>query len=289
VALARPTCLYCGAPLPAGSGPPEVNGTKERPAGDEGRSLVVVDLEDADPTAVAEALGLTLFEATQRCRRRGPALWRALPPVGAEGEVARLIGRGLVAAALSENAVRRACRPRIASGGRLEGTDLVVRTEERATVRLRGSETLLIVKGEISRRYAPDERLRRGRTATLEPGYRIHVHLVHDDVPVELDPGSFDFGRAPVEGSSLLTLFDWLAAVAPETPSDDGFRHEVPAFAPSEGEPTGPAAATQALKRRGGTAREPEAPSILDNLAQFRFYSGWRGAAERRQPFRHPR
>jgi hypothetical protein len=251
---------------------------------------VIVDLEGADPDALAEALSLTPFEATQRVRRGGLSLWRAVPDAEAEGEVARLGGLGLGAVAVAEGLVRAASRPWVATGGRLEDDALALRGENGSVARVGERDVLLVVKGEIARQYAPDAGRRRSRTATLDPGYRIHLHRRRDESPLELDPGSFDFGRAPVEGSSLLTLLAWLAAAVPRAPSDDRFRHEVPAFAQGEAEEAGPVAAVRSLRQVSPTpTAKGEGPMILDNLAQFRFYSAWRGAVERRRPFRDPR
>src|SRR5437762_12560878 len=85
VALARPRCLYCGASLPAGvveeaarqaeaaaaatpAGPP--------PGAGPARSLLVVDYEGAEGTALAAPLGVSAFEAAQRVRRGGWQLQR---------------------------------------------------------------------------------------------------------------------------------------------------------------------------------------------------------------------
>jgi hypothetical protein len=63
--------------------------------------------------------------------------------------------------------------------------------------------------------------------------------------------------------------------------ADDGFRRLPPALAPTTEEPdAGLAGAARPRPRRG---RDALAPVILDNLAQFRFYSAWRGAIERRR------
>jgi hypothetical protein len=60
---------------------------------------------------------------------------------------------------------------------------------------------------------------------------------------------------------------------------DDGFRRLPVALAlaqPGEG-------ALLSLGRTRGPGQGKEARPILDNLAQFRFYSGWRAAAFRRR------
>jgi hypothetical protein len=101
---------------------------------------------------------------------------------------------------------------------------------------------------------------------------------------VELDPGAFEFGQAPLASSSLLELTSWLEQLLVGVPSDDSFRRLPPALAPSAPE-TGVVAAAKALARPpiAGRSRRGEPRRILDNLEQFRFYSAWRAALERRR------
>ena len=98
---------------------------------------------------------------------------------------------------------------------------------------------------------------------------------------MELDPASFSFGtRGPGAGSSLLKLKAWIAALE-DVADDDGFRRLPVALAPAT--PEEGASASLRGTGRGGPGRDKDATPILDNLAQFRFYSGWRAAAFRRR------
>jgi hypothetical protein len=54
---------------------------------------------------------------------------------------------------------------------------------------------------------------------------------------------------------------------------DESFRHLTPALGPAEEPRDGPARALERLRR--------EDAGYFDNVAQFRFFSGWRGAVER--------
>ena len=63
---------------------------------------------------------------------------------------------------------------------------------------------------------------------------------------------------------------------------DDGFKWVPPALAPSVPEATGILASAEALARTARRRRE-EAPALLDNVKQFRFYSAWRACVERRR------
>jgi hypothetical protein len=137
---------------------------------------------------------------------------------------------------------------------------------------------MLVVRGPIARGYAPPPSVRRGGTATLEPGYRFHLHRVHDPRPLELDPAAFDFGVTSLTESSLLLLSAWVDKLAAGAPADDRFRREPPALAPSSAETEGFAATLG----RPAPRRKDGAVLVLDNLEQFRFYSAWRAAGLRR-------
>lgn len=282
--MAGPRCLYCGAPLPPGALPAAAGDPPAPTPADEGRALVILDLEGADARRLATVLDLAPFEAAQRVRRGGLDLWRSLPAAVAGAEVARLAAAGVKAAAIPERAVRQASRPSAAVGGRIEGRSLLARCAG-GTLRIEETGVLLVVQGDITREYEAVPRARRPRTATLDPGCRIHIHLRESSAPVEIDPGNFDFGKVGVGRSSLLTVLDWLTSVAPNAPVDHGFRRQAPALAPAEADISGPAAAARVLSRSVSSSRKGGVAAILDNLAQFRFYSAWRGAAERLPPF----
>ena len=101
---------------------------------------------------------------------------------------------------------------------------------------------------------------------------------------MEIDGGNFEFGFT-VTGSTRLELDAWVEAVGKGIPRDDGFRRIPPAFGVAEPEARGRLAAASALGRTSRARRrdgEGE-PVILDNGAQFAFYSGWRAAIERRR------
>jgi hypothetical protein len=116
--------------------------------------------------------------------------------------------------------------------------------------------------------------------ATLGPGYRFHLHRRREPRPLELDPGAFEFGAAAgLADSSEQRLIAWLATLTTGVPVDDSFERQTPALAPAE-PPGGPLSALEALGRPSSRHQAPTS-QILDNLAQFRFYSAWRGLLER--------
>jgi hypothetical protein len=77
---------------------------------------------------------------------------------------------------------------------------------------------------------------------------------------------------------SLVVLSEWLKALAAHVPVDDDFRRLPPALGPEEVAP-GALGMVEALR----PPRADGAPLVLDNLAQFRFYSAWRAIVERRK------
>jgi len=287
VALARPRCLYCGAALPAdvveeaarqaeaaaaattAAAPPSGAG----PA----RSLLVVDYEGGEGAALAAGLGLSAFEAAQRVRRGGWQLQRIAPDEEAARE-ADLLGRaGVRVLVLPEPEVRAAARPLRVSGGFWDREGLTLRTES-GPVRPAALKLMLVVRGPITREHATPPSVRRVRSATLEPGYRFHLHRKDDARPLEVDPAAFDFGLESLTESSLLVLSSWVDKLAAGVAVDDRFRREPPALGPAAPETTGIAAA---LGQTPARRREDEA-QVLDNLEQFRFYSAWRAAVSRR-------
>jgi len=267
-------CVYCGADAPptTAEAPPEV---PPEPS----RLLVLAQTRDADPEALARALGLAAADAAHRVRRGGWQLLRIAEPAAAREQVARLGEAGVIAVLVPEAEVRLAARPAVALGGEWTGRELSLRTTE-GSMRVEPSHLVLVVQGPIAREYQTSQELKRARTATLESGYRFHLHRKGDARPVELDPGAFDFGSRASGASSLLQLSAWVQELTRGGPVDDAFRRLPPELGMAESAVAGPLAAADALGARA--AVRGEAALVLDNLRQFRFYSAWRAAVERR-------
>ena len=276
VAVARPRCLYCGAALSAEAVSEAEKSTREiregaSPTAAE-RVLVVIEHSESDPDSLGRALGLSFFEASQRAARGGFDLLRTSRPAEAEELAAELRESGLAVFLVPESEARRPPSP--VRGGGFEDRRLHLLTGEGEVV-FRGEDLLLVVKGPIAREYQTPADRAKFSTATLPGGYLVHLHLRRDRPPYELDPDNFEFGAASRQGS-LLELGLGLESLGAST--DDGFKKLAPALAPAAKETTGVAAAARALVRTSG-----EGALVLDNVAQFRFYSGWRGAVERRR------
>ncbi len=297
MAMARATCVYCGAKLPVEAGEAARRAAMATPsapptAATATRLLVILDLGATTQEAVASALGLSVFEAGQRRKRGGLQLHRIAEEGRAMGEAAALRAAGLEVVLVPEKEARTPPLP--ALGGAAEAGGLRLRTRE-GDLLVRSEDLRLVVRGPIAREYQPSLQIRSVRSASLDGGYRIHLHRRADPRPVELDPGNFEFGFA-VTGSSLLELLGWIGAVAPAVPVDDEFRRLPPELSPAATPTFGVMAAAAGLSRpdRGqhndrprpivGGVGADEPPAVLDNLAQFRFYSGWRAAVPRRRP-----
>lgn len=302
VAAARPSCLYCGAPLPpelvaaatapsppfaAGEPPPASGGSQAS------RLLLVLDLAGVSAEVLARALPLPPYQAALLAKRGGLHLHRVLEAPLAEEEAARFGAQEVRVVLVPESEAR--VRPVRVIGGERSADALELRTEE-GDVAVRRGELVLVVRGPITREYQPSFERRRVSTARLEDGYRVHLHRRSEPRPLELDAANFELGFT-VTGSARLELDAFVEAVGEGVPRDDEFRRLPPALGPAEAEPKGilgavaslrPRAASDGAGRvRGGLPRTDaplgDATPILDNVAQFRFYSGWRAAVERRR------
>jgi hypothetical protein len=289
VAAAQPRCVYCGAELPpeaveqaaAARASLEAEWAREAtPAGPAEapatpRVLLVLPLEGAAEDVLARALRLSAFEAAQRRRRGGPELHRILAAPQAAEEAARLRGHGLSVLEIAEEEVRPL--PVCAARGGPDAEALALESAE-GPLRVSASDLLLLVRGTIAREYLrPPAPLRRLSVASLEPGFRFHLHRRSHPRPIELDPAAFDFGPGGAPAGAQRQITAWIDALYPAAPRDDSFRFVIPALAPAAG--SGAGDPLEALARAAREARP-----LLDNLAQFRFHSAWRAAARRRAP-----
>jgi hypothetical protein len=285
VAMARASCVYCGAALSAeqvtaAAAAAQALASEGAPPPAAAREIVVLDVRSVAAEVLTAALGVPDFEAGQRVRRGGYQLHRIADPASARQEAARLAAAGLPVRVVPEDEARAAALPLLALGGRLDEQTLELRTAD-GPRRVANGDVLLVVRGPISRTLEPPEKFRRVRLAGPDEGQRIHLHLHAEPRPLEIDPEDFEVGTAPLPLSSSMTLLDWLREVAGTAPVDEGFRFLAPALGPAVPPPAGTATgAAQALS----SSRSAPRPALFDNLAQFRFYSGWRAAVERLAP-----
>lgn len=277
VAMARASCVYCGASLEPRLVADAARIAQPPSAPPADRVLVVLELEASARDALVRGARLSAYEAGLLLARGGYHLLRALPPAEAEAEAARLAAEGLRPRLVPEAEARRP--PFRAARGAREGSSLELRGEQ-TSVALRREDLLLVVAGPIERQRQTDTERRRVATATLEQSYCFHLHRRHDPRAIEIDATDFEPGTRAA-GSTRLTIERWLDEVADGVPRDERFRFETPALAPALPEPASRLSGVNALRATPGGGRQPAV--ILDNLAQFRFYSGWRAGVERRR------
>jgi hypothetical protein len=276
VAIVRASCAYCGAPLPPGDVSAAATASAPAAPAPEPRVLVLVDVAGEAPDTLAQALALPRYEAGLVARRGGIHLVRAAAPAEADAEAERLRACGAAPWLVPEAEVRAA--PIACLSGESRGGELLLRTAS-GSVTFPGPDALLVVRGTIAREYQTSDERRRIASARLADGYRLHLHRRGDTQPLEIDALNFEVGFAP-SGSAQLELDGWIAAVAGQVPLDSGFARLPPALAPAEPEKGGPLAAAGSLAAARG---EGEGRLVLDNLAQFRFYSGCVAAVARRR------
>jgi len=277
VALAGETCLYCGAPLgfPSLTASPvtaETKAPEPKP-----RVLVLLDLARSEPETLAQALAVSRYEAGLLTRRGGLHLVRAATEPDAEAE--RLQALGAQPILVPEAEVRAA--PVLCLAGEREGDGLRLRSAQ-GSVSLGPQDVFLVVSGPIKREHQARAEPRKFSTAGLDEGFRVHLHRREASPPLEIDALNFEVGFAP-SGSVRLELESWLEAVTQGARRDTGFARLPPVLGPAEPDPKG--GALSAAGSLAASARsEPEGRAlVLDNLAQFRFYSGCLAAVERRR------
>jgi len=280
VALSRAACLYCGAPRGAASAATREESAPAASApGPTRRVLVLLDLAAMAPDRLAEALAVSRYEATLLTRRGGLHLVRAARDEDAEAEAERLRALGALPLLVPEAEVR--VRPVLCLAGERQPNGLLLRTEQGAVTLVRG-EAALVVSGPITREYQPTAERRRIATARLEEGFRVHVHRRDTDRPLEIDALNLELGFA-TNDSARLEIEAWLDALAGDATRDSGFARLPPVLGPAEPDPKGAlaAAGSLAVATRGGAGESR--PVVLDNVAQFRFYSGCLAAVARRR------
>jgi hypothetical protein len=240
---------------------------------------VLLDLARAEPATLAPALGLSRYEAGLLARRGGIHLVRASSPAEAEADAARLRSLGAQPVLVPEAEVR--AQPVPCVEGAREGSGLRLRSAQ-GPVTLAPGDVFLVVSGPIRREHQARAERRRFSTAGLDEGFRVHLHRQAATAPLEIDALNFEVGFAP-SGSVRLELESWLGAATKGARRDTGFARLPPVLGPAEPEPSG--GALSAAGSLAATARgdADERALVLDNLAQFRFYSGCLAAVERRR------
>jgi hypothetical protein len=298
VAMARASCIYCGAPISAevqeaaalaaqrvlqskslthletaakgalGKHPP--------------RRYLVIDTATALPETLAQACSISAWEARQ---------WQAasryrLLKVGAESPdgtlEAGLKESGLTFFSVPEQTVAPGRNPVVLESIDLSATPLqcTLRHDAEAPPKRRAlpeQDVTLVISAFIKRERVRDlASLRAPADARMEDALLVHLHLVNEARPWEIDPHRTGYEGAHLASAHLSTR-ELVRRLSAKAPHDDAFRNIVPALAPG----ADPLSDFAGLKKTAKGASKELKIVVLDNVAQFREYSAWRGAVER--------
>ena len=292
--MARANCLYCGAPLDAAA-VAEAAMTSERvlrtrslrhleasvvdEVGTAPRHYLIVETRSATTEQLVATCGISRWEAGQ---------WQASSPyrlvrVTADQEDP-LLERGrcgaLVVHSIPEKSVVVRKNPipieSIDASGESIACSIRPEPEGKPQRRLVDAEALgLVVSGPIKReRVKAAVASKRAADIRLDDNWMVHLHLRGEDRPWEIDAHRTAF-EAAFNNSAHMNLLELVRRLARTTTADESFRSFVPALSPGDD----PAADLRPLARGRKEGKEPR-PAVLDNAAQFREYSAWRGALD---------
>ncbi len=300
VAVARARCVYCGAPLPSETMEEaslaarrvlearSLVGLEEAAAGprhERGkRNYLILDTQAASPEVIAESCVVSIWEA--RLWRAGPR-YRLMRVIEASvpGQ-AQSAGPHLFS--LPEAVVEPLRNPIPVESIKalVDPSPCALRDHEDEPPRrkeLRRDDVALIISGAIKREKVREPSPKKARAdGRMEEILLVHVHLRSEGRPWEIAPRRTAF-EGPGLASAHMRTLTLLRRFAETGRHDEGFRNLVPAL--SVGTPDGGPLGLASSSKRGG--KEPKVV-ILDNLAQFREYSAWRGAVERRRTEQGP-
>lgn len=298
IAMARASCVYCGAALSAealeeaahaarrilqtkslanleavAQGPP-----RDQPK----RRYVVIDTGAGAVETIALACGVSAWEARQwQAASRYRLVRVSTEPADGPLE-SGLRAKGLRVFIVPDEAVARLRNPIS-----LESIDpstvpsqCTVREDPEAPPSrraLREQDLALIVSAFIKRERVKQEAPRRAPADTrLEDAWLVHLHLRGEARPFEIDPLKTVYEGAGLASAHMLTL-ELVRRLQAFAPHDDAFKNVVPALSPGADPASGLEGLASTAPRKKG--KEPKVV-VLDNVAQFREYSAWRGAVE---------
>ena len=297
VAMARGNCLYCGAALSievleeAARAAERILQSSslrhlEAATGSFGtepssRRYLVIDTSAPSLETLAEACSISLWDARQ---------WQAasryrLVKVSTEPEdgplESELKKKGLKMHVVPEHVVAQSRNPIL-----IEAIDLS-RNPSECTLRdagegptsrreLKDGDVVLVVSAFIKREKVKDQTSLRNQIATrLEDFWLVHLHLKGENRPWEMDPRRTRYEGDGLPSAHMRTL-EIVRRLSATVPHDESFRNVVPAMSPCADPPSDLDDIRKGSLKSG---REPKLV-VLDNVAQFREYSAWRGAVE---------
>ena len=142
--------------------------------------------------------------------------------------------------------------------------------------RLAEKDLSLVLTAPIKREKVKDQTAKRTPAdARLEDNWLVHFHSKAGGRPFELDPRRTAF-EGPGLASAYMRALDLVRNLRGHVPLDESFKSVVPALSPG----ADPLSDLEGLKARPKSADKGPRWIVLDNTAQFREYSAWRGAVE---------
>lgn len=295
IATARPKCLYCGAPLSEetiqsatlaaervqrGQGLSNLEAAAKGIGVHSARRYVVVDTAAVASEVLADACSVSVWEARQwqAASRFRLVKVSSEPPDGPLESGLR--AKGLTPLIVPEEKVLRSRNPVL-----LESIDAAASPPQCSSrdapespltrTDLKEQDLLLIVSASIKREKVKTQDTRVPTEKRLDDALLVHLHLRGADRPFEIDPLRTTYEGTGVASAYIRTL-ELARRLSSLAPHDESFRNVVPALSPGL-DPSSELKALASSTRK--KAKEPKIV-ILDNVAQFREYSAWRGGVE---------
>ncbi|MEO8360203.1 MAG: hypothetical protein ABI672_09255 [Vicinamibacteria bacterium] len=298
IAMARPTCVYCGAKLSvelldeAASAARRVlqsrslagleKAAKGASPDQVWRRYLILDTKDVSVESVAKACSASTWEARQWQAASRYRLLKVTTETDAPIESA-LRDRSLPFFALSEEVVAAARSPLLLEA--VDSVSALLRVTFRAeadgrsqTRDIRNEDIAILLSAPIRREKVKEATAsRRAQPETrLEDAWLMHLHLKDEPRPFELDPRRVAFEGGGLASAHMRSL-ELLRRLAADVPHDEAFKNTVPALSPG----SDPLIDLASLKTPQKSGAKEAKLVVLDNVAQFREYSAWRGAVEK--------
>ncbi|MEO8500104.1 MAG: hypothetical protein ABI565_04260 [Vicinamibacteria bacterium] len=300
IAMARANCVYCGAALSseaiagAAQASQKVLQSKNllnleaaataRVREQASRRYLIIDTASAPVERLAEACSVSAWEARQwQAASRYRLLKISTEPANGEFE-SGLRERGLVPLVVPDDTIARSRNPVLIESmdPNVSPLQCSLREDPEAAPsrrELREQDVMLILSASIKRERVKDQAPSRARADTrLEDAWLIHLHVVGEPRPWEIDPLRTSY-EGPGLASAFMRTLELVRRLSTLAPHDESFRNIVPALSPGADPLRELQALAPAAKKK---AKEPKVV-VLDNVAQFREYSAWRGAVEAMQ------
>lgn len=295
--MARGTCVYCGTPLSdeireaAASAAQRVlqtttlAGLESAALGrdsDRQKRYLVIETAAQPAEVLAEACGMSIWDARQWQAASRYRLLRVTLEAQVGEPLSAIRAKGLNPLVLHGDAVARARSPIP-----VESLDVTafpfqctLREDPEGAVSRKAlpeSEIALVISAPIKRERQKEQRSRVRQDTRMEEAWLVHVHLRSETRPWEIDPRRTAY-EGPGLASAHMRTLELVRRLSNVAPLDESFKNIVPALSPG----SDPSNELAGLHAGGAKPRDKDQKTVvLDNVAQFREYSAWRGALER--------